>query len=144
MEGIELAKSELIHNNYTCVVVQGKEVIMTSFHNGVRPLIEFYKTQNGTQKSFFSPLVLADKVIGRAAALLAVLCGITSIYTHIISEEAKRVLEFYKIPVTYEKLVPYIINRGGDGRCPMEELSIGVNEPIDMYNKIIKWLAERN
>ena len=144
MEGIELAKSELIHNNYTCVVVQGKEVIMTSFHNGVRPLIEFYDTQNGTNRSFLPPPVLADKVIGRAAALLAVLCGITSIYTHIISEEAKKVLDFYKIPVAYEKLVPYIINRNGDGLCPMEELSIGVNEPIEMYNKIMKWLAERN
>lgn len=136
MEEIELAKAELINNNYTCVIVQGKEVVMASLNNGIKPLMQFYDTQ---KRCLASP-VLADKVIGRAAAFLTVLCGITSVYTHIISEEAKKVLNSYKIPVTYEKLVPYIKNRSGVGRCPMEELSIGVKEPLEMYQKIKKWL----
>lgn len=137
MEGIELAKKILKDNNYTCVVVQGKDVVMTSCDRGVKPLMQLYKSE----KSKAISLVLADKVIGRAAAFLAVLCGITSIYTVVISEEAKKVLSVYQIPVTYEKEVPYIINRSGDGKCPMEELSEDVKEPLEMYHKIKKWLA---
>lgn len=137
MEGIELAKKILMDDNYTCVVVQGKDVVMTSCDRGVKPLMQLYESE----KSKAISLVLADKVIGRAAAFLAVLCGITSIYTVVISEEAKKVLSAYHIPVTYEKEVPYIINRSGDGKCPMEELSVDVQEPLEMYHKIKKWLA---
>lgn len=136
MHGIELAKKELLDNNYTCVFVQGKEVVMTSFDRGVKPLITYYETKKDMQKS----AVLADKVIGQAAALLAVLCGITAIYTPVISEDAIKVLNKNGIFVTYEQTVPYIVNRSGNGRCPMEELSMGVNEPLDMYKKIKKWI----
>lgn len=140
MDGIELAKKELMDNDYTCVIVQRKDVIMTSVDRGVKPLIIYYETK---KDMYISP-VLADKVIGRAAALLAVLCGITAIYTTVISEEAKKVLDDNGIPVTYERIVPFIINRKGDGRCPMEELSAGVNQPVEMYKKIKNWLADRH
>jgi len=137
LEGIELAKKILMENNYTCVAVHGKDVVMTSYERGVKPLIQLYESKTDS----YSSMVLADKVIGRAAAFLAVLCGITSIYTIVISKEAKTVLDTYKIPVSYDKEVPYIKNQRGDGRCPMEELSEGVKEPLEMYNKIKGWLA---
>ncbi|NLY18037.1 MAG: DUF1893 domain-containing protein [Clostridiaceae bacterium] len=138
MEGIELAKKILMDNNYTCVAVQGKDVVLTSFERGVKPLIQLYETK----KDSYESLYLADKVIGKAAAYLAVLCGITSIYTNVVSEEAKKVLRTYNIPVSYELEVPFIVNRRGDGKCPMEELSEGVNEPLEMYHRIKGWLAK--
>lgn len=139
MEGIELAKKILIENNYTCVAVQGKDVVMTSFERGVKPLIQLYESKNDS----FTSLVIADRVIGKAAALLAILCGITSVYTVVISTEAKKVLSGFNIPASYENEVPYIINRKGDGKCPMEVLSENVKEPLEMYQKIKKWLSEK-
>lgn len=137
MTGIELAKQELVRGNYSCVLVQDGEVVMTSFEKGVRPLMYFY----GSRELYKSP-VLADKVIGRAAAFLAVLCDITEVYAEVISEEAIKVLDDYKIPFTYGRVVPYITNRSGDGLCPMEELSKGVKTPSEMFEKIQDWLQK--
>ena len=137
MTRIELAKQELVQGKYSCVLVQDGEVVITSFDKGVKPLMRFYEIR----ENYKSP-VLADKVIGRAAAFLAALCGITEVYAEIISEEAIKVLDGYQIPVTYGRVVPYIANRNGDGLCPMEELSKDVKTPLEMYEKIQKWLQK--
>lgn len=137
MTRIELAKQELVRGKYSCVLVQDGEVVMTSFEKGVKPLMRFYELR----ELYRSP-VLADKVIGRAAAFLAVLCGITEVYAEVISEEAIKVLDDYRIPVTSGRVVPYIANRSGDGLCPMEELSKDVKTPLEMYEKIQKWLQK--
>jgi hypothetical protein len=134
---IELAKKELLQGKYTCVVVQDGEVVMTSFEKGVKPLMHFYE-----KRELYQSPVLADKVIGRAAAFLAVLCGIKEIYAEVISEEAIKVLDSYQIPFTSGRVVPYITNRSGDGLCPMEELSKDVKTPSGMYVKIQKWLQK--
>lgn len=138
MNGIELAKFELINKDYTCVIVNGEEIVMTSTERGVKPLILFYEELKKYCPRSRARLVLADKVIGRASALLAALCGIESIYAEVISVEAKKALEELDIPVTFGRIVPYIKNRTGDGRCPMEELSLGVNDPYEVYQRIKK------
>lgn len=138
MDGIELAKSELIKGNYTCVIVSGEQIVMTSVERGVKPLIVFYEQYTERRGYTGAGLVLADKVIGRASALLAALCGMESIYAGVISAEAKKALDDLGIPVTFGRIVPYIKNRAGDGRCPMEELSLGVNDPYEVYLKIKK------
>jgi len=138
LRAIDLAKNELALHNYSCVVVHEDSVIMTSFENGVKPLINYYETKSRN----FSNAVLADKVIGRAVAFLVVLCGITSVYAEMMSIDAKRILEEYNIYVDYDHLVPFIANRKRDGRCPMEELSEGVKQPIEMYHRIKNWLAD--
>ena len=137
MRAIEVAKNELALHNYSCVIVYEDRVLMTSFDSGVKPLIQYYETQSEN----FRNAVLADKVIGRAAAFLVVLCGITSVYAEVMSIEAKKILEEYNIYYEYNCLVPFIANRNRDGRCPMEELSEGVKQPIEMYNRIKHWLA---
>jgi len=134
---IELAKQELVQGKYSCVLVQDGEVVMTSFEKGVKPLMRFYEL-----RELYKSPVLADKVIGRAAAFLTVLCGITEVYAEVISEEAIKVLDDYQIPVTSERVVPYIANRRGDGLCPMEELSKDVKTPLEMYLKIQQWLQK--
>lgn len=137
MRAIEVAKNELSIHNYSCVIVHQDRVIMTSFAGGVKPLIQYYETKSAN----FSNAVLADKVIGRAAAFLVVLCGITSVYAEVMSIGAKEILEEYNIYYEYNHLVPFIANRNRDGRCPMEVLSEGVEQPIEMYNRIKHWLA---
>ena len=137
MTRIELAKQELVQGKYSCVLVQDGEVVMTSFEKGVKPLMRFYEL-----RELYKSPVLADKVIGRAAAFLTVLCGITEVYAEVISEEAIKVLDDYQIPVASERVVPYIANRRGDGLCPMEELSKDVKTPLEMYLKIQQWLQK--
>ena len=62
-----------------------------------------------------------DSIVGKAAALLMVYGGVKSVKAGVLSESGKDVLDYYNIPCEYQTLVPYIVNRKGDGVCPMEQ-----------------------
>ena len=77
----------------------------------------------------FKEAAAADKVIGKAAAYLYVLLGVSDIYAYVISQPALDVLNRYGIRVQYETLVPAVRNRTDTGFCPMETAVLPVDEP---------------
>lgn len=92
------------------------------------------------KKGFLKGASVADKVIGKAAALLMALGEIKEVHTLIISEPAIKVFEKYNIPCFYDKKVDRIINRTGDGLCPMETLCLDVDEPQEAFQKITDFI----
>lgn len=132
MNDLKMAVKVLKENKYTCVIVKDQEVIFTSKERGVKPIL--LAIQSDRQR--LEATVLADKVIGKAAAFLAVYGGIKEIYTDVISEKGKAVLEKYQVAVQYDKLVPVIINRSGDDLCPMEKLTSNINSPEEAVKAI--------
>ncbi len=139
MNSLELAKRTLEEGGCTCVVAGGGEVIFTSRERGVKPLVEYCRRFG---KEPPREAALADKVIGRAAALLAVLAGITELYAKVISVSALAELEKAGIPAGCEIKAEAIRNRAGDGLCPMERLSQGVTAPEEMLRRAEEFLAE--
>ena len=73
MNDLEKAKEILEKGNYTCVICKG-DTVYTSVDRGVAPVISFI--DNKTDISGFS---VADKVIGKAAAMLFSLAGVKEI-----------------------------------------------------------------
>lgn len=65
---------------------------------------------------------VADKVVGKGAAALLILGGIRELFAGVISASAIGLLEDSGISLRFAKKVPYIINRKGDGLCPVEAL----------------------
>lgn len=65
---------------------------------------------------------IADKVIGKGAAALMVSGGVSEVYAGVISEGALSLFEKAGIGISFGKRVPHIINRKGDGICPVESL----------------------
>lgn len=65
---------------------------------------------------------VADKVVGKGAAALMILGGVDELHTDVISEAAIALLDDSDVKVTYDERVPHIINRTGDGYCPVEVL----------------------
>lgn len=63
---------------------------------------------------------VADKVVGKGAAALLVSGGVKEVHADVISRPAFDLLESTGVPTTYEKMVPYIINRADTGLCPLE------------------------
>lgn len=111
---LERAKNSLLAHSYTCVLCRGE----TEFHSvmrGVAPLLGFLDSGNS-----FGGFSAADKTVGAGAAHLYVLLKVNSVWAKVISESGKQILEQNGISVSYEQLVPYIINRTGDGKCPIE------------------------
>lgn len=121
MEDLNKSKALLLQEGYTCVLCRGDE-LYTSRHRGVRPLMELLDADTAG----FSA---ADKVVGKATALLYCLLGIRQLYARIISDAAIQVLEQHNIPVQWDTRVAYIVNREGNGRCPMELATEHISDP---------------
>ena len=132
---LDKAKSLLLTSASTNAVVSNGEVF-TSQERGVKPLLHLLTEKKG----FLKGASVADKVIGKAAALLMVLGEIKEVHTLIISEPAIKVFEKYNIPCYYDKKVERIVNRTGDGLCPMETLCLDVEEPKKVFQKITDFI----
>ena len=132
------AKQILLSGGYTCVLTDGKTVL-TSTDRGVKPLVRFL--ESGEIPAGFSA---ADKVVGRATAYLYVLLKVKEVYSQIISQPAVAVLRENGVEVVYDKLVPNIINRKGDGICPFEAAVMEISCPDLAYAAIRGKMAEMN
>lgn len=126
--------------NSSCIILKNDEVIYKSSFIGVKPLLLFLNEHSDVQKG--EKLILIDKIIGKAALLLAVKCGIKKIFTPVISQEALEAAKHYCIEWNADKVVPYIINREGNDKCPIEA---SVKDTIDLdeaYRNIKGVIAE--
>lgn len=132
MKDIEKAQSILIAENKTCVACKG-DIVYSSEKTGIAPMLEFIS--DNIDLTGFS---VADKIVGKAAALLFVLAGIDSVYGEVMSKGAEAVLVQHRIPYTYGTLTSYIINRKGDGVCPMEETVKAIEDPTKAFEALCK------
>ncbi len=121
MEDLNNAKTLLEQEGYTCVLCRGSTV-HTSRNRGVQPLMALLNTD-------VSGFSAADKVVGKATALLYCLLGIRQLYAKVISDAALKVLDDHRIPVHWDTRVAYIVNREGTGRCPMELATEQISDP---------------
>ena len=94
------------------------------------------------EKKDLSQGAVADKVVGKAAALLFVYLGVKVVYAETLSMGAKAVFEKYGINYSYANLTEYIINRKGDGLCPMELAVRNVDTPEMALVEVTKTLEE--
>ena len=114
---LEETKQILREQNASCVIQKPSGEVVISNDFGIKPLmIELRK-----DKQAFQGAVIADRVIGKAAALLTVLGGACEVYGEIMSQAACEVLDANQIIYEYGEKVPYIENRTKTGKCPMEE-----------------------
>jgi len=135
-EQLNLAKIQLKQKNLTCIVSDINSIIFESYDRGIKPLFDFIKNH----KKDNGPYFLADKVIGKAAALLCVKAGITEVYAFVLSDAAAEIFRNYSISFSYGRKVGHILNRTETGHCPMEKLSNGVEDPEEMFIKIEQWI----
>ena len=78
----------------------------------------------------------ADVIVGKAVAMLFVKAGIREVYGEVTSEEGYAYLQERHIPCSYSTLTKKIINRKGDGICPMEQTVAELDDPEEGYNAL--------
>lgn len=137
MKDITKAKTILESGN-ACVLVKG-EMSLTSKQNGIVPMVKFLNDEIGLEG--FS---VADKIVGKAVAMLFVLAKVKEVYAEVLSKTAISVLEANGIPYSYKILTDNIINRQGTGLCPMEETVKDIFDCKQAYEKIKVKLASLN
>lgn len=121
MNDLELAK-DLLKDELTIVLVKDT-IIYKDNKRGIKAMLDLIN--NEIDLTGFS---VADKVVGKGAAVLFIYSKVKEIYTKVISVPALEILIKYNIKVSYDKLVENIINRKGDDICPMEKAVLNVND----------------
>lgn len=137
MKDITKAKTILESGN-TCVLVKG-EMSFTSKRNGIVPMVKFLNDEIDLEG--FS---VADKIVGKAVAMLFVLAKVKEVCAEVLSKTAISVLEANGISYSYKILTDNIINRQGTGLCPMEETIKDIFDCKQAYEKIKVKLASLN
>lgn len=134
-----LAKELLETHDAACIILRENEIIFTHAGIGVKPLIAFMEKPIEERSG---NLILVDKVIGKAALLMAVKLGIRNIYTPLASEEALDAAKVHRVSIEALETVPYIINRTNDGKCPLEQSVTGIYDPEEAFVKIKMAISE--
>ena len=123
-------------DKYTLAVVKGDKEIFASEERGIAPLLRLLKEGGAEGASAY------DKVVGKAAAFLYVKMKVAFISACCMSKPAKQLLDAHGIAVEYEILADNIINRRGDGLCPMEKAVLFESEPDRALDIIVKTYEE--
>ena len=131
MTDFERAKELLKTGDYTCVLVKG-DMVYTAVSRGISPMLEFISS--GTDLIGFSA---ADKIVGKAAAMLFVLAGVKEVFASVLSKQAQEVFIKHGVKCSCDMMTDTVINRTGNDICSMEKAVRDIDEPQSAY-EIIK------
>lgn len=120
---------KMIQSNEAVCVIWNENSTFTSKERGIKPLLMWI----AEDKTFFKGKNIADKVIGKAAALLFVYGGAEKVHAIVMSSHALSVFKTYGVKVTYDHLTDYIVNRDKTGMCPMESRVLNIESPEEAY-----------
>lgn len=124
----------LEQGDYTCAVCRD-DVFYTATLRGVKPLLDWL--DSGLSLDGFCA---ADRVVGRAAAFLYCLLGVSEVYARVMSRPAAQVLADHNIRVHADTFTDGIINRKGTGPCPFESAVMEISDPaqalVTIRNKL--------
>lgn len=118
-------------DGHTIALCKGENII-TSDKKGISPMIGFI--DDGADLRGYSA---ADLVVGKAAAMLFVKAGLSEVFAKNLSKSGKEYLEKHEITVKCDVHTDKILNRSGDGICPME-CAVSDTEDFDEGYRLIK------
>jgi Domain of unknown function (DUF1893) len=130
---ITIAKSLLGKDNMVFVIVKNGDILFSSSKKGIQPFFDALKEYDLLE---FSGCSIADRVIGKAALMLAAYLGAKHVYTPLASQHAIDAAENVNLELISESVVPYIINRTKDGMCPMEKTVLNILDPIEAFKAL--------
>jgi hypothetical protein len=129
---LDIAKERLKQKGTVLAIVRNGQIILESQLRGVKGLLNAIKQHKEDMKGSS----VADRIVGKAAALLFVYSGVVGVFAVTISEVGIQVLEDYKIPFEYEERVVQILNNEKLDICPFEKLTAKVFSPEEAYCRL--------
>jgi len=136
---LNVAKQRLKQKNLALVIARDGEVVFETSSRGIGGLLkateEFGKEMMGSS--------VADRIVGKAAALLCVCAGVVAVFAVTASEEGIRALEENNVLLRFENRVPFILNYKLNDICPFEKLVINISDSKEAYKKLKSFAVER-
>lgn len=132
----------ILHEGGHSLVVERDGGVETFGGRGVSDLFRIVESHSGQLKG----AIVADRIIGKGAAALMVLGGVRLAYADVVSRPALNMLQNNGVEAAYGEIVEHIINRQGDGICPVERLCAPCQSPkecLPLIRGFIKKMRER-
>jgi hypothetical protein len=126
---MQTAKDILTQRKLTLVIVKNGKVLFETDS----PRISGFIKAIDSLGSELEGASVADRVVGKAIALLCVYSGIREVYAEVLSKKAKTMLEKYGVPVDWKELVDNVLNPDKTGMCPLEKVAEGISDPKESY-----------
>ena len=137
INNLERAIKILEEEKELTLVLVLNEDIYKSTEKGIKPLLNLLNS--GKKYLDYSA---ADKIVGKAAAMLYKLLGVKEIYGEVMSISAIKFLEQNNLNFKYKINTKEIINRKGTGICPMEQTVLNIENPIEAKKALENKLKE--
>jgi hypothetical protein len=128
--------NEFVSGNDTLRVYQNDKLLFSSKEDRVIPLLEYIDRFADQHRE----VVIFDKIMGNAAALLSVKANASEVYSPLGSQLAVITLDRYDIKHHLNQITDFIRKPASEEMCPMERLSID-KEPEEFFTlmkRIIK------
>jgi hypothetical protein len=132
MQDLEIAKERLNEKSLTLSIVKNGEIIFETVSNGISGFLEAIEKFGDVLEG----ASVADRVTGKAIALLCVYAKVKAVYAIILSKGAKSVFEKHAVYHEWEELVENILDINKAGICPFEKLATEISNPKDAYRKL--------
>lgn len=125
-QAVQAALQRIRQGEIVCAAIRDGGILAAQAGRGVAPVLQMFK--NGQLTGSF----LVDKVVGKAAAMIMTRGGISGCHGINVSRAALDWFGRCNVPVTYDAVTDHIVNRTGDGMCPMEQAVLGLQEDTDI------------
>ncbi len=138
MQDLEIAKKQLYSKQLTLAIVKNNKVLFQTNSHKISGFINAIDTL-GLQLNEAS---LADRVAGKALALLCVYAGIREVYAEVLSKKAQALFHENKVPCQWLQLVDNVLDIDKSGVCPFEKAASEILDPKQSYI-VFKTLLEK-
>lgn len=132
-EKIKAARLWIQNGEAECVLIVKDGSFIQKQGRGLMPLLTMYNDH----KEAMCDAILVDKVVGRAAASIAICGKVKYVYGELMSEEAVEFLKENGIATGSTTLVHGILRRDKSGPCPMEQSIKEINN-AELALKILR------
>ncbi|MDE6278634.1 MAG: DUF1893 domain-containing protein [Paramuribaculum sp.] len=132
--------TDILHSEKCSCVIFNHGDLSLYHRRGVKDLYELLIGN----PSVLDGALVADKVIGKGAAALMIVGKVKSVYADVISNPALELFNESGVSVKYAMCVPNIINRAGNGICPVETLCLGSKTAEECIPYIKSFINQQN
>jgi hypothetical protein len=122
---------DFLSSSDTLRIYHEAKLIFSSKKDRVVPLLEYI----GNLETSAPRIVILDKIMGNAAALLGVKAGAEEVYSPMGSQLGIDTLKKFGIRYHLKSVVPFIQKPDSEDMCFMEKLSVG-KTPDEFYTAI--------
>ena len=129
MKDLDVARDHLYRQGLNLVIVKDGSVLFETRSHRISGFVGAIEKVGMKLEG----AAVADKVVGKAIALLCVHAAIAEVYAEILSVKAKSLFEEKGIKHEWKELIDNILDLKKSGICPFERLATTISDPKNAY-----------